>query len=454
MIKLFSDKEFNARLGRLMIPITLQTLILNAVSLGDTVMLGVVSQESLAAVSLASQVYFFMSLFIGTLTNGATILSAQYMGRSDVRTVRNVLCSIIRYASLVSIVFFALAAFAPEMLMRVFTNEPEMIDIGADYLRIASVSYLFAGISQCYLCVLRVNDQAKVGTIITTGVVFLDLALNAIFIYGLLGFPAMGARGAALTTVISKGLELILVIGHSLLRKAIRPNWKGMVTVMPKLEREFWRYSFPHFLNAMAWGGGCTVYSIIIGHLGTEATAANSIVTVIKNIIVCLSTGMGSASHIMLGKVLGENELRMGKEYGSRLSKLAILCGCVTFTLVLLLGPSIIKFFKTTEGTRDYLMWMIVWLAINCFGRGINDTVINGVFGAGGDVRFDAQSLIVTMWGIIIPLAFCAAFWWKLPVVWVYFIICMDEIIKLPWVYEHYKRYLWVRNITRDDLYD
>ena len=214
MNNLLKDKEFVSGLKKLMIPITFQTLMLNAVSFGDTLMLGLVSQESLAAVSLASQVSFVMSLFISTLTGGATVLSAQYIGKKDMDTVEGVLALILRDALLVSLIFFGLAECCPQLLMRVFTGEAEMIGIGAEYLRIAGVSYLFSGFSQCFLCMLKVNDRAKTGTFITTGVVFLDLFLNAIFIFGLFGFPAMGARGAALTTVLSKGVELIAVAAY------------------------------------------------------------------------------------------------------------------------------------------------------------------------------------------------------------------------------------------------
>ena len=313
MNNLLKDKEFVSGLKKLMIPITFQTLMLNAVSFGDTLMLGLVSQESLAAVSLASQVSFVMSLFISTLTGGATVLSAQYIGKKDMDTVEGVLALILRDALLVSLIFFGLAECCPQLLMRVFTGEAEMIGIGAEYLRIAGVSYLFSGFSQCFLCMLKVNDRAKTGTFITTGVVFLDLFLNAIFIFGLFGFPAMGARGAALTTVLSKGVELIAVAAYFRASGVVRVKGRKLLRPDFSLEQEFWKYSFPIFLNDMAWGGGVTVYSVIIGHLGTDATAANSIVTVVKNLVICISTGMGSASGILVGRVLGENRLSLGK---------------------------------------------------------------------------------------------------------------------------------------------
>lgn len=449
---MFKDKEFSTNLKKIMLPIVFQTLMLNAVNLGDTLMLGFVNEESLAAVSLASQIYFVMSIFTGTLTGGATVLASQYLGKKDIKTVENVFAVIVRYATLVSIAFFCVSILAPEGLMRIFTSEPELIAIGGEYLKITSISYLFAGLGQCYLCMLKVNDRAKAGSVITTSIVILDLFLNAIFIFGLFGIAPMGAKGAALTTAISKTLEIIVLFTYTAAVKNIRPKSKTIFEIKPLLEKEFWKYSYPILLNGLAWGGGMTVYSIIIGHLGTAATAANSIVTIVKNLIICISEGLGAASGIMVGKVLGENSLDKGKLYGRRLSKLSIFFGFVSAVLIILCGPLVVRLFKTDELTNVYLLWMLLFCAVNSVGRCINDTVIVGLFGAGGDTKFDVQSLLVTMWGIIIPVALCAAFWWKMPVVWVYFVLSMDEVIKLPWVYSHYKKYNWVKNITRDNL--
>lgn len=452
MSTLLGDRDFNKKLKQLAVPIALQSLLLNAVSLGDTFILGAVSQEALAAVSLASQVFFILSLFMFTLIGGTTIIAAQYLGKQDYKTVSFTYSMSLRYTVLISVIFFVLSVFAPRWLMTLFTSEEEMIVIGVEYLRISGFSYLFAGVSQCYLCMMKLGDRAKSGTIITTVIVFLDLILNVIFVFGLLGLPAMGAKGAALTTVISKAIEMVIVIVYSFVGNQLKPNWKGLFVIKPKLEREFWYYTYPVLLNAIAWGGGMTLYSVVMGHLGTSATAAYSIVTTIKNLIICFSTGMGNAGSILLGKELGENNLERSKLYGKRLSVLSILSGFATAVVAMICGPLIVLLFDVDSTTTSYFLPMLVWCAINCIGRCINGTVIDGIFMAGGDTKFDFQSLFATMWGIILPLTFCAAFWWKWPVIWVYFIISMDEIIKLPWVYANYKKYKWLKNITKDNI--
>lgn len=447
-----SNSVFRRELCQLMIPIVLQSLLLNAVSLGDTLMLGLVNQNSLSAVSLASQVFFVMTLFIGTLTTGATVLSSQYMGKGDIPTVERVLGLILRYAALVSVAFFALAFIAPTALMKCFTTDPSLIEIGAEYLRINSFSFLFAGVSQCYLTILKVNDRAKIGTYITTAVVFLDLLLNAVFIFGLFGLPAMGARGAALTTVISKAVELLAILIYACKGDMIRARMNAVFGFRAPVEKEFWTFTLPVFLNSLAWGGSITVYSVIMGHLGSDATAAYSVVTIVKNTVVCFSMGLGSATGILLGKLLGDDRLDEAKNYGACLSRMSVLMGVIAAILSIPFGFAIRLLFKTTDTANANILTMLFFCAVTCFGRCVNDTVICGVFAAGGDTKFDAVSLITVVWGIVIPVALCAAFWWRLPVVWVYFVLCMDEIIKLPWVFAHYKKYLWVRNITKDGL--
>ena len=436
--------SFPRQLWSMVLPMAFQNLILSAVSAGDAAMLGLVSQDALSAVSLATQVVFVMNLFCGTCTAGATLIAAQYWGKGDKAAVQRILGLILQYAGLVSLAFFAAAALLPETLMRIFTREKALITIGADYLRIAGWSFLPTGLGQCYHCMLKTTGRAKESAAISAVAIVTDLALNAVFIFGLLGLPAMGAKGAALTTIFSRTLELALVWRASTLHPkaahVLRPE-RGII-------REFWHYSTPVLLNSMVWGLGVTTYSVIIGHLGSDATAANSIAAVVRDLVTSLCRGISSAVGILLGHTLGANQLEEARHNGDQTAKLSILCGVFSGAVVLLCIPVLSHVFVLTEAARGYLQWMLGITAVYMLGRAVNDVVICGIFHAGGDTRFDAQSVATSMWGVIIPLAAMAAFWWNWPVLAVYFILSMDEIIKLPWVYRHYKMYKWVCNIT------
>ena len=449
MKKVFSyDKEFYGKLKELALPIAFQSLMLAAVSAGDAAMLGFVHQDAMAAVSLATNIQFVENLFLAALVCGATILSAQYWGKGDKATVEKVFALILRYALVIAAVFFALALLIPEQLMTIFTNEPELIRIGSDYIRIASVSYLLTGITQCYLCIMKTTGQTKESAAISSFALGLDTVLNAIFIFGLFGFPAMGAKGAALTTSVSRFVELCIVLVYSR-KMAIKPKFVGHIS--KTLHGDFLRYSIPHLINSMVWGLGTTMYSVIIGHLGTDITAANSAATIVRHLAIAICRGLGSGGEILLAGVLGAGELEKGKLYGKRLSHLSILCGVVCAVLALGFGEIIIHFMSLSDAARYDLQIMIGISAFYMLSQCINVVVICGVFSAGGDVKFDAYSVAVTMWLVIIPLAAAAAFWWKWPGLVVYFILSLDEVVKLPWVYVHYKKYKWVNNITKEN---
>ena len=207
-----SRRDFYARLKELALPIAFQQFMLAAVSAGDAAMLGFVSQDALAAVSLAAQIQFVENLFLGALVSGATLIMAQYQGRGDRQMVRRVFHLILRYAAGIGLLFFGAALLAPRLLMGIFADEETLISIGSAYLRLAAPSYLLTGISQCWLCVMKTTGRAKWSAAISSFAMGLDTVLNAIFIFGLFGVPPMGARGAALTTSISRAVELLLVL--------------------------------------------------------------------------------------------------------------------------------------------------------------------------------------------------------------------------------------------------
>lgn len=186
-----------------------------------------------------------------------------------------------------------------------------------------------------------------------------------------------------------------------------------------------------------------------MGHLGTDATAANSVAAVIRDLVCCLCNGLGSGGGILVGNELGAGNLKKAKLYGDRLTKLSFLTGALSTVVMLMLTPALMNFVKLTPGARKYLLGMMLIMAFYMIGRAINTIVINGIFAAGGDTMFDMYSLAVTMWGIAIPLAAAGTFLLDWPVLVVYACTCLDEVGKIPWVMHHYRKNKWVRNLTR-----
>ena len=445
-----SEKRiFYRKLWGLVFPIAIQNLMTALVSASDAFMLGFVSQTSLSAVSLATQIQFVHNLFMLALTIGATTLAAQYWGKGDTDSVEEILAIVLKISMAVSVVFFIAAMFFSGFLMRIFTNDIRLIQAGIPYLRIVSVSYLFMGFSQIYLCIMKNSGRTAKSTIYGSVAVVINIGFNVIFIFGLAGFPAMGIAGAALATTVSRALELLLTIYENMHRSLVCVRLKYIRNSSKKLKKDFWHYTTPVLGNELVWGCGFTMFSVIMGHLGSDAVAANSVANILKNIIACVCNGIGIGASIIVGNELGKGEMERATEYGNRLFKLAVFAGAVSGLILLAVSP-VLRIFtgSLSAQAHSYLKNMMYICTYYMIGKSVNATVIAGVFCAGGDTKFGLKCDAVTMWVILIPIGMITAFVLKLPIMVVYFIIGMDEIIKLPAVYRHYKKYNWVRNLT------
>ena len=448
--KHFSDKIFLKKLGRLAAPIALQNLMLASVAAADALMLGRVTQNSMAAVSLATQIQFIQNMILMAIISPIVILGAQYWGKKDEKTVNDIFCIGLRLSVAVSLLFFIGCVFFPRYLMLIFTNEEVLIEIGVRYLKVAGWSYLLTGISQCYLAIMKVSEHAVQTAVVSSGAVIINIVLNAVFIFGLFGVPAMEVQGAATATLISRVIELVAVVIFSYRKGYIHPNWSRFFRRNKLLFGDFQRCALPLLGASLFWGIGFTSYSAFMGHLGTDATAANSIAAVVRDLVCCLCNGLANGGGILVGNELGAGKLDVGKRYGDRLVKIAFLTGFLSTAIMLAVTPFVTSFVKMTEQAERYLIGMMIIMAFYMIGRTVNTIIINGIFAAGGDTMFDMYSLAVCMWGIAIPLAVAGTFFLNWPVPVVYACTCLDEVGKIPWVMYHYRKYKWVKDLTRE----
>ncbi len=442
-------KEFSAKLKKLTLPIAFQSLMLAAVAAGDALMLGRVAQDQMTAVSLATQIQFVQNMFIMAATAAGAILGAQYWGRGDRATLQKLFNLMLRWCGMISLLFFAACEIVPETLMRLFSHDDPIIEIGSGYLRIAGFSYLLTGVSQCYLTTMKVTDHVGPCAWISSSAVVLNILLNAVFIFGLLGAPKMEARGAALATTLARIAELGLCLVLSAGENYIRPAWNRLLERQKTLSRDFRKQCLPLLGGGLFWGVGFTSYTAIMGHMGTDAAAANSVAAVVRDLICCVCNGVGSAAGIMVGNELGAGNLEKGKAYGIRLKNISFVIGFASTAAVLALTPLITRIVILTEEAQSYLTGMMIIMAVYMIGRSVNTVTINGVLDGGGDTVFDMYSLAVCMWGIAIPLALLGAFVFHWPVLLVYACTCLDEVGKIPWVMYRFRKYKWVQNLTR-----
>ena len=436
----------------LALPIMIQNLFSAAISSVDVLMLNSVGQSAISSVSLAVQYSnILFSVYYG-LGTGATMLCAQYWGKGDLRAIEKVEGIALRFSVLISSLFAFPAMLVPELMMKVFTNDPELIGLGAAYLRIVSISYLCWSVSDIYLSVLRSIERVKTSTALNVGALLLNIVLNAVFVLGLFGSPKMGVRGVALATTLSRLTQLVACFLVSAASRDIKIHLGNMFRKGGVLMQDFIRLSLPALGNDIVWGVAFSMYSVIMGHMGTDMVAANSISAVVRNFGCVMCFGIASASGIYVGKEIGAGHLEDAETGGVLSLRLTVAAGALGGILVGLATPLILRFASVSDTAAGYLKIMLLINTYYIMGAAVNTTLIAGLFRAGGDSRFGLICDTIDMWAYAVPLGFLAAFVFKLPPMVVYFLLCTDEFVKWPWVLSHYRSKKWLNNITRENL--
>ena len=443
-----NKRAFYRKLITLALPIALQSLMLALVAACDALMLGKVEQNEMTAVSLATQVQFVQNMFVFAVTGAGAVLGAQYWGKRDREKMQEIFDLMLVLSGMISLIFFLACEFIPVGLMHIFSKDKVIIEIGAKYLQIAGWSYLITGISQCYLTMMKITDRVIESAVASSAAVVLNIVFNYIFIFGKLGLPAMNSRGAAIATMIARVMEMLLSLGFTLGKEHIRPALGKLFKIDKQLTQSFVKQLLPLMGGSLLWGVGFTSYTAIIGHMNSDAAAANSIASVVRDLICCICNGIGSAAGIMVGNEMGAGRLETGKAYGIKLKNISYIIGFISTGLVLAVTPIVVSSMELTEEARSYLTGMMIIMSIYMIGRCVNTVSINGVLDGGGDTVFDMYSLFVTMWCIAVPLALLGAFVFHFPVLVVYACTCLDEVGKIPWVMYRIKKYKWVKNLT------
>ncbi len=424
-------RSLRKEIVRLALPIALQQFMTALVGACDAIMLGKLSQDAMSAVSLATQVTFVFNLFMFAFMAGENMFVAQYYGKGDYTGISQVFSLVTKICGCTAVVFLVGTLFFPEQLMRILTNEETLIVLGSEYLRVIGISYVFSGIAQIFLAIMKNCGAVNMSTLINGVMVILNIALNAVFIFGLSGFPKMGIKGAALATVLATVVQFLWSVGYVLCR--IRAVKFSLRSCEKKLFVRFWQKTVPLLINNLAWGIGFSMYSVIMGHLGTDAVAANGIANISKNLVVCFCLGLGNAGSIIVGNRLGADRLQEAKEVGETLTKTAIIAGIVSGLVLIALSPFITKMVDLTPTARGYLQKMLLISSYYIAGKSVNCMTIGGIFAAGGDSKFGMLCDSVTLWCIIVPLGCICAFILKLPVMVVYFVPIWTRLLNCRW---------------------
>ena len=442
-------KSFYKDLRNVVQPMAIQNLISSAVNSADVIMLGYIGQTAIAASSLAGNVAFILFMISTGLSSGLVMLGAQYWGKKDTEAIKTLLGIGLRICCSVEIIVACIAAFYPRILMLIFTKNEALIAEGCRYLRAASFSYVCLSFSQMFQAGFKSIERVKIVTITSTISLFLNIGLNAVFIFGLLGVPKMGITGVGIATSIARFIEMVICFIYAGRQTDIKFSVTCVFRRNKLLTRDFFKYSLPAVGNELVWGSAFAMYSVIMGHLGEDIVAANSVVNTVRQLGSVLCFGMAYGGAIVVGKYMGAGDMAVAERNASRLARVTIFSGVLGAVLLICLYPVLPYIADLNQTAAHYRNILLFINAYSLIGASINTVLICGIFRAGGDSKFGFVADIINMWCVSVPLGLLAAFVFKLPPLWVYFILFLDEFEKMPFVIHHYFKKGWLRNITR-----
>lgn len=438
--------------SKLAFPIMLQNLISTLVNMADTVMLGYVSQTAMSASSLANQYTVVLFCLYYGLSIGTSVLCAQYFGKGDKKTVEKIIGLAERMSIIISIVFFAVSFTFPSVIMRIFTSSADTIAVGSEYLRVVSFSFMFMGFSQVFMSALRSAGKIVLPSVTYVVSLCVNVLCNASFIFGLFGLPKLGVTGVALGTVIARIVEVLICLTYSVFSRDIRFRVKYLFAKTGVLLADFLKIAAPSVVNDVAWSLASSAFAAILGHIGDDMVAANAVAIMVVNIGAIACRGFSNATTIIISQELGQNHIETAKEYGRRMLRITIIVALIGAVIILAIRPFMIEFYrdKLSATALSYLGSIMIMTTWRLLGEGINTCLICGCFRGGGDAKFGMITDTLCMWLIAVPLMAIAAYVIKLPPIWVYFVMTLDEFEKMPIVFYHYKKGNWTKNITRD----
>lgn len=446
-----NTKELYKIALKLAIPIMVQNLISTLVNTADTIMLGFVGQSAMAAASLANQYTFVLFCVFFGMATGTSVLASQYYGKGDYNTIERVMGLAVRFSVIIAVIFTVLSVLFPERIMLLFTDSSETVAIGTEYLRILSLSFIFGAISTVYVSALRSIGKVVFPSLMAIVSLTVNILINAVFIFGLLGMPKLGVTGVAIGTVVARITELVLCLIYSA-KCEIKYRMQYILEKAGVLTQDFLKICFPSIGNDLVWSLATTVFAVILGHMGDDIVAANAVAVMVVNIGAIAMRGFANATTILIGQALGANLIEKTKEYARKLIWLTVYVAVAGCIIIVALRPFIMKFYsdKLTEVAVAYLGSMMLMTTYRMIGEGVNTCLICGCFRGGGDTKYGLYMDIIMMWFVAVPLMALAAYVVKLPPIWVYFVMTLDELEKMPFIIIHFRKYQWMKNITRD----
>lgn len=449
---MIKEKTFYKSFMILALSLALQNLLTYGVNMMDTLMLGRYSQNAMGGVSLCNQIQFLLQMLVVGAGEGAVVMGSQYWGRKKLEPIPHIIGVALRFGGALAVLLFILVFGWSNQILSLLSNDPAVIAEGAKYFSIIRYTYVIFTITNILVASLRSIGVVRIGYMISGSTLVINVCLNYLLIYGNLGFPEMGVRGAACATLIARCVELIIVIWFLKYREnMLNLNLRKLLHIDTSYVHDYMKVSLPVLINQALWGVAQMVQTGILGHLGGDVTAANAISVQVYQVLSVVCYGAASAAGIVVGRTIGEDNEKKLHPLVTTLQVLFISIGlCSGLAIFLLRGPILAAFGGTlTENAYRLSRQFMLVLAITTVGTSYQMACDNGIIRGGGDTAFSAKMNLVSMWCIIVPFSAMAAFWWKCPPVAVFFLLKWDQLYKAIPVGIRLHSWKWVKKVTR-----
>ena len=446
---IFGDKQFYKTLMRIAVPIALQQLITSSVNLLDVLMVGQMGEVSIASLGLSNQVFFLLTVILFGASSGIAIFSAQYWGQRDIKNIRKVLGIGLSISLSVSFLFTLAVLFFPEKVLNFYTNDTEVIALGSQYLRIVGLCYIPTAISYMFLSVLRSTENVKLPTAVSGFALSMNMLLNYMLIFGNFGMPALGVRGAAIGTAVSRTIECLAMVFFAYrLKTPVAAKISELFNFNWAFFKRILQTSFPALLNEGVWSFGITTYNSIYAHIGTEAIAAVNINSTIESMAFVVFIGMAHASAIMIGNKIGSGNGHVAYKYGQRFIRLGISGAVITGIMLIFLRTPILSLYNISATSLFFSRRLLLFFSFTLWIRVTNMVIFIGVLRSGGDTRFCLFTETMAVWLVGVPAAFIGANVFHLPVYYVYLLAALEEVTKLSVIFRRFRSRKWINDLT------
>lgn len=442
------DKHFYKQVAAIALPISAQSLITIGVNMTDTVMLGKLGETALSASALANQFISIFQICCMGIGMGASVLTSRFWGMQDKHSLRKAVTIMLRLCFVFGLAFTLATVITPDGLMRIYTNDPEIIQAGASYFRWSIPCYWLLGFSLTCTIVLRSVGQVRLPLICSICAFFINVFFNYMFIFGAFGAPRMEVAGAALGTVIARVFEFCFICGYFLfVDKRVGYRLKHLAMKCRDLVGDYLSISIPVLVSDTLLGLGNSAVAMVMGRVGATFVAANSITTVTQQLSTVFIQGIGNASSIITGHTLGQGELDKAQRQGFTFLGLGFVVGLLGGLLIMIISGPVISFYDITAETKGIAEQLMIAVGFIVIFQSMNSILTKGVLRGGGDTKFLMVADILFLWVASVPLGALAGLVWHMPAFWIYTFLKIDQIIKAVWCVFRLSSKKWIKRI-------